>query len=165
MADFLHSYPITASFEGGYSNNRADKGGITYRGLTQKYDPKCPIWEKLKGYMPLQDGEIIPDLEADVKQWYKRYYWDAIKGDYIDSQRLADLIFDFHVTSGQAIKILQYLLNLTEDGIFGNLTLQAVNNAPDTLFDQYKEARRQYYLSLNQPTFIKGWLKRVDGFN
>lgn len=166
MADFLKAHPFIIQHEGGYVNDPDDKGGETYRGITRKNFPSWPGWETVDNYKPLNRGEIINSgiLDASVNQFYKLHFWDNIKGDRIDNQSVATYIYDWYVNAGRnAIKELQRVLGITDDGLFGNGTLAAINAADDTLLAKLHEAREAYYNRIatgGNAKFLKGWLNR-----
>ncbi|CBA16246.1 N-acetylmuramidase [Xanthomonas albilineans] len=175
MADFNVFFPTLLRYEGGFVNDPQDPGGATNKGITlatfRLYAKSLlqvePALENLRALTDAQAGRI-----------YKTCYWDAVHGDAIALQPLADIVFDFYVNAGNnAIKLLQRVLNeqqsalqLIDDGKLGPATLKAVIAAdqPD-LYMRYKQGRRDYYQRLvaARPTlgkFLKGWLARVEAF-
>ncbi|MBX9449808.1 MAG: hypothetical protein KL787_08855 [Taibaiella sp.] len=97
-------------------------------------------------------------------------FWDRIKGDYIQDQKLAEFLYDYYVHSGaRAIKKVQNLAGVADDGIFGNITLRAINNTdPVRLFQDLKTERRNFLTSLSkqsgQAKFLKGWMHRINTY-
>lgn len=173
MAEFLSAYAVVMKNEGGYSNRAADKGGETYAGISRKWHPIWKGWDIVDKYKPLKQGQHIKNTELSslIKQFYKMNFWDAIKGDYIDSQRIATFVFDWQVTSwDDAVKALQRAANVVPDGKIGSKTILAVNEADEgKVVEQMKTARKEYYRQLvvkdpNQRANLKGWLNRVDSF-
>jgi len=74
------------------------------------------------------------------------------------------------VNSGShAVKAVQKVLGLEQDGIMGKMTISAINaeiEAP--LLARLKAVRTNFYRSIvaNDPTqskFLNGWLNRVEG--
>lgn len=173
MAEFLEAYKKTAIHEGGYANVRGDRGGETYKGIARNIHPKWQGWAYVDKAKPLKHNAIIRSDELDslVKLFYKRNFWDRIKGDYIRDQRLAEFLYDYYVHSGaRAIKKIQKLANVDDDGILGNITLGVINNAdPNKLFQALKTERRNFLTALSkqagQAKFRKGWMNRVDSFS
>lgn len=183
MADFDKAYEKLKVSEGGYVNNPNDKGGETIWGIARKYQGNNKylrdFWRELDTYKQslkdltgqnfvkqlntLCNGNSI--MQNCAKSFYKNEYWNKIKGDYIKEQKLAENIFDFFVTSGDdAVKILQSILGITKDGIFGSETLDALNNSEIAINNAYTNARINYYKSLNQEQFVKGWIARAEKF-
>ena len=107
--------------EAGYVNLKSDPGGATNRGITQKtYD----AYRRAKG-VPVRDVRDIDDVEvrAIYREQYARPVWfDALPSgvDYA--------LFDFAVNSGvsRAVKYVQRIVGVRQDGIMGNQTLSAI---------------------------------------
>lgn len=133
MADFEQAIPIILKDEGGYSNNKSDKGGETYCGISRLDNPNWVGWKIIDGYKmahPLHNGDIIKDtvLDGFVHAQYKAKYWDKIQGDNISSQRVANFLFDWFVNSGyHAVEHLQKCLDIRADGVMGSGTVAATN--------------------------------------
>ena len=70
----------------------------------------------------------------------------------------------------QAVKTLQRALSIADDGVFGNDTLSATNNAEATkLNNDYCVGRENFYKDLvkrkpQNEKFLNGWLIRVKRF-
>lgn len=145
----------TLKHEGGYSNDKKDSGGETKYGISKKAHPN----EDIKNLTKERAIEI-----------YRNQYWKKPKISLIEDDSISQKVFDIgvNVGSNRSIKFLQRALNeiynsLTVDGIMGNHTLKATNAADkDKLLYLYKKHAKQYYESLNQPRFIKGWLNRLE---
>ena len=168
MADINKALDILLRAEGGYVNDPSDPGGATYRGITltvfQSYYGKAMTAQNLRSMTYDQTVHI-----------YKAGYWNKVKGDDIRTQAVADIIFDFAVNSGvsTAVKKVQQVLiarghrTVKADGLFGPVTLKAVNEDKDqpALFNDIKAARVRYYESLmKNPSlkkFLKGWMNRL----
>ena len=163
MADFERYAPILKRLEGGFVNNPADKGGATNMGVTLA--TYRAIFGKNK---TIYDLKNITDAE-----WSQimKVYWNAVKGDQINNQSIANLVADWNVNSGTTgRKAIQKALGLYADGIFGQKTLAALNAEPQKcVFCKIKAAREQFYTSIVQKTpsqavFLKGWLNRLNQF-
>jgi lysozyme family protein len=146
--------------EGGYVNNPKDPGGPTDRGITQKtYD----AWNDLKK-RPRKAVKGITQMEAD-NIIYEQYML-PVKFSSLPSG-VDYAVVDFSVNSGAsaAVKVLQRVLGLKEDGVLGVVTLAAINKVdPAKLILEYGEARMKFLKSLKTwNTFGKGWTKRVMG--
>lgn len=172
MAEFLNAYKRTAVHEGGYANVKGDRGGETYKGISRVNYPNWEGWKIVDENKPLKQNAVIKSdkLNGLVSTFYKRNFWDKIKGDYITDQPIADFLYDYFVHSGKrAVISLQEILNVTPDGIFGAKTLSALNNADeDSVFLSIYEERRTFLIALskkpNQSKFKTGWLIRVDSY-
>lgn len=149
--------------EGGYVNHPKDPGGATNRGVIQRtYDG----YRKRMG-KPQQSVKKI--TMAEVMDIYKSQYWDAVKGDELPAG-LDYAVYDFGVNSGptRAVKFLQQLLGVTQDGQMGNQTLGALADiSPEDmrdLIENYCEKRWNWMKTLGTfKTFGKGWTRRVMG--
>ncbi|UKE45747.1 glycoside hydrolase family 108 protein [Xanthomonas cerealis] len=175
MADFTVFFPTLLQHEGGFVNDPVDPGGATNKGITlgtfRRYAKSLLQLEP-----SLDNLRALSDAQAAVI--YKTCYWNAVHGDEIALQPLAEILFDFQVNAGSnATKLLQRVLNdqkptlqLPAYGKFGAATLVALLAADQRdLYARYKQGRRDYYRRLvdAKPAlgkFLKGWLARVDAF-
>lgn len=74
------------------------------------------------------------------------------------------MIFDFAVNAGPgtSAKRLQGFLNITQDGMIGPETLDAVKNYEPAFLIKWLGASQQtYYRQLGMPEFLDGWLNRT----
>lgn len=169
MADVNKLAPIIFKWEGGFVNDPIDKGGATNKGVT------IATWKQC-GYDKDGDGDIdIDDLKklnlSDATIVLKKYYWDRWKADQIKNQSIANILVDWVWGSGvHGIKIPQRLLGVVSDGIVGNKTIEAINNAEQSeLFKKIWLARKEFLNGIvqrnpSQQRFIKGWLNRLNDF-
>lgn len=154
--------------EGGFVNNRADKGGPTNYGITLK---TLATW---RGH---------PVIIADVKQltvveareiYTKRYYLDA-QVDKLPA-RLQPPMFDACVNHGpaNAWRMMQQACNalgaeLQTDGEPGPKTFLEIGLSDESeLLALFNARRRAFYMAIverdpSQGIFLKGWLNRLDG--
>lgn len=157
MTKFDTSHAITAKWEGGWSDHKADPGGKTNWGITQA---------TLTTYLgrAASAGDIRNLTKSEAKQIYKKLYWDRVTGD--DLPPGLDLaVFDFGVNSGpsRAVKALQSILEVEPDGWIGDETLQAIKESNlILLINQYCDRRLAFLKGLKTwPVFGKGWSNRV----
>lgn len=74
-SNFDRAMPLVLAHEGGLVDHPKDPGGRTNRGVTQRvYD----AFRRRKS-SPTRAVDHITD--AEVKDIYRRQYWDAIRGD------------------------------------------------------------------------------------
>lgn len=158
------------SWEGGFANDPADRGGATNKGVT------IATW-KAQGWDKNHDGKIdVADLKLitddDALYIMKRNFWDRWKADDIKSEPVACLLVDWVWGSGVwGIKIPQDMLGVKADGIVGPKTLRALGSQdPHQFFERLKTRREQYLRDIckSRPAnnkFLKGWLNRLNAMN
>lgn len=163
MADINKVISHIFQVEGGFVNLKADKGGPTSMGITQK---------TLEGYrgrkVTVDEVKNLTKYEATLI--YKKNYWDKLKLDQVNSQSVADMLMDFAVNSGvsKAAKVVQGLVGVSQDGIIGPKTIEAINKEnPKDLFQKLWDYRNNYYESIvrnnpSQKVFLKGWKNRLN---
>jgi lysozyme family protein len=168
MASLDHYFAHLLAFEGGYVNDPVDPGGATNKGVTMQTFTRYA--KTLLGVEPTLENLRTLTVEQ-ARKIYKTGYWDTLHCDEIPDQALAEIIFDFYVNAGSnAVRLLQQILKLMEDGVFGPATLRALLAAdPISLYRDFKAGRRDYYRRLvkRRPSldkFLKGWLRRTDSF-
>jgi hypothetical protein len=157
-ARFDACMPFIFKAEGGYSDNANDPGGPTNFGITLA---------TLKAY----DGN--PNLTADAvkaltpemaKEIYRTAYWNRMQCGSLPPG--LDLeVFDFGVNAGpsEAVKTLQKIVGVTQDGSIGPITLAALGQLkPKDVIGRYSDARLAFYKAVNNPEFEQGWANRVS---
>lgn len=149
--------------EGGYTDDKYDKGGKTKYGIIEEEARKYGY----KGHMK----DLTLELAKEI--YFKKYY-KKNRLEEIDNDEVALSICDWTVNSGAwGLKKAQQTLNelgynLVVDGIFGTKTLQALNTVDVNKFlELYHEKQRLFYNNIvkrnpTQKKFLKGWLNRVD---
>ncbi len=122
MADFTIAYNRTKPFEGGYVNDPDDLGGETYKGIARRANPKWEGWEVVDFHKTLpnfpRNLENNQKLQNLIPAFYKKYYWNPFWGDKLNSQQIANEIYDQCVNLGvnRALKIAQRSAGLKETG-------------------------------------------------
>jgi lysozyme family protein len=169
--------------EGGYNNTPGDRGGRTYKGISEKNFPAWEGWKIIDKYEPIKDNYLIKDEQLDnmVYRFYRDNFWSSLRLQEINSQPLAEEIYDTAVNTGSstAVKFLQMALNLLnknqkdyknilEDGVMGWITTSLANQCPyqaallKTLnglqFMRYVEICRR---DESQEKFFMSWLNRT----
>ena len=78
-------------------------------------------------------------------------------------QGLDLLVFDAAVNQGQACaaKMLQAVLNVTQDGIVGPATIKEARRAPNVITDYFARRMYQYSLTPQNVRFGSGWYRRL----
>ena len=167
MADVTKLIPHILKFEGGFVNDPDDLGGETCKGVTYK---TYKLYKRRKG-LPEPTVEDLKNLsDEEFTDILKTMYWDNCLGDRINSQSVANAIVDWAWNSGTvtAVKEVQRILGVEDDGIIGNITLSAINSrSPLPLFGAIQTARKFYIerICISRPKnkkYYKGWMSRIS---
>ncbi|EEX75340.1 glycosyl hydrolase 108 family protein [Leptotrichia hofstadii] len=164
MERFERIFDYLLRVEGGYSDDKNDKGGKTKYGITEEEAREFGY----KGNMQ--------DLTKDfAKNIYLKKYYLGNKLDKVVNDKVALSICDWAVNSGRnGTKNAQIAVNqltnanLDVDGIIGNKTLEALNSVDsDKFLEVYHNLQRIYYkgkveADRTQEGFLTGWLNRVQ---
>lgn len=135
MAKFDIAYKLTSVNEGGYTNNHDDSGNWTGGKvgvgnlIGTNFGISAPVLcEFLRKTATIEDMKIISELT--VMTIYRKSYWNVVHGDEIVSQDEANSIYDSAVNMGcgQAVKLAQASLGITETGKMDMSTLNKLNN-------------------------------------
>jgi len=167
MADARTAFLISIDdeHEGGYQNNPNDRanwtGGHVGVGtlVGTKYGITC---------LDLP-GVSIKDLTTDqALSFYMEGYWKPLYSQISDqamANKLADMGILFGV--GTAIEVLERVLRLPVDGVFGPNDLAMTNNGGIILLSSYKGQLHAHAVAVaaanaNDAEFLKGWNTRID---
>lgn len=148
--EFNKAVNLVLKWEGGYVNHPQDPGGETKYGITKRSYPH----------------KDIKNLSLDdAKRIYYRDYWIA-NGIHLLPGSVKFPVFDSCVNQGPgfAVKRLQKVLRVSQDGVLGPITAKAAQDFTDKrkLVYEFMDERLEHYLSLRTfSTFGKGWLRRV----
>ncbi len=136
-ADFMTSFNKALSSEGSISNNKNDKGGFTYKGISRTKHPTWPGWKIIDSIFRSTDYQSVPpfnqsfnhtliqsqlvqqlnnnpDLQNLVIDFYRTEFWNKIQGDLLPSQLIADELLESSINLGvsEASVNLQRTINL-----------------------------------------------------
>ncbi|NWO18818.1 glycosyl hydrolase 108 family protein [Leptotrichia sp. oral taxon 223] len=164
MDRFERIFDYLLRVEGGYSDDKHDKGGKTKYGI---------IEEEARDFGYKGD---MQDLTIDfAKNIYLKKYYLGNKLDKVVNDKVALSICDWAVNSGRnGTKNAQIAINqltnanLDVDGIIGNKTLEALNSVdPEKFLEVYHNLQRIYYKGLveadnTQEKFFLGWMNRIE---
>lgn len=156
--NFQASLKKVLKHEGGWADHPKDPGGATMKGVTLGSFRKF-----VKPKATKDDLRKITDEQLSTV--YRRNYWDAVLGGELPDG-LDYAVFDFAVNSGpsRAVKHLQKILGVSQDGRVGPATLRAIeeNNVFD-LIERLCDSRMAFLRKLGTwSTFGKGWTSRVS---
>lgn len=156
-SNFPRALAKILTYEGGFSDNAADLGGVTDQGITLT---------TLSHFLGRQASvsELQSMSDQLVSSIYHGTYWAALQCDALPPG--VDLmVFDAAVQHGpgRAAKFLQSAIGATADGVIGPSTLAAVGLAkPADIVETISAEREGFYKSLKTfSVFGKGWLSRL----
>jgi lysozyme family protein len=145
MAEFAVSIELVMHSEGGYwkgfSDTFKDPGGETYQGIARNFHPNWDGWtfiDEQKKIGPISWNTKFPQLEKQVRHFYRQTFWEPLKLSEIKDQAVANSLMDLAVNlgSGRAVSKLQMMLNqrwnqvLKVDGNLGPKTIEVLNKLP-----------------------------------
>ena len=150
---FDEAFARLLGHEGGFSDHKADPGGKTQFGITERV-------ARAHGFT----GDMRTLTRDEAKRIYRADYWEPVRADELPQQVRFD-VFDGAVNSGvkQSIKWLQRAAGVTDDGVIGPKTLAAVHaQTPDRVAKRYNGHRLRFMKDLkNWPSFSRGWAERI----
>lgn len=147
--------------EGGYADHPSDPGGATNMGITHK---TLARWRGIDPWWDLPKTEIRALARSEASAIYKALYWERCKaGSLPPGVDLA--VFDYAVNSGpdRAVRVLQSLVGVVQDGFVGPVTLAAVQKRDArALIEALCDQRMGFLQRLAAwATFGRGWTSRV----
>ena len=155
---FARCFAVTVGEEGCYTANPDDPGNWTGGeiGMGACHGTKFGI--SAASYPALDIASLTLD---DARAIYLRDYWEPIQGDKLPPA-FAMLLFDAAVNSGvaTAVRWLQTILHVVEDGILGPVTLSVLLEWQLIVLCVHFQIERITHLPDN-PRFIDGWRYRV----
>ena len=142
--------------EGGYVNNKNDRGGMTNLGVTRR------VYEDWVD-RPVSEQEMRDLTPEDVAPIYRKNYADRIHFDSLPSG-LDWACLDWAINSGASrpAKAIQRAVGATADGVIGPKTLQLVaEKDPKFIIDYVYTVRQAFYKGLDDfKHFGRGWSRR-----
>ena len=185
MAVHTNIIPFFYRWEGGESNDPKDSASSYHCGVDKIHTVKGVTYKSWVGVFGTDQVDRF--LEMNHEDWgliFKSKYWDAVKGDQIKHQSIADCLVSWAWGSGAktAIRQMQRVLGVTVDGLIGPQTLGAINSSNEKeLFKKCVAARRAFFHYITTPSngrsriarkryennrrFLRGWLRRLDAFS
>lgn len=162
-ARFGRCLTFTLREEGGVSNDPADRGKLTNRGVTQE------TFEFAIRHGLVRAASVRDLTDEDVKAIYHALYWIPSRAAELPAP-LDLCLFDAYVNHRPkvAVRFIQAALKVDQDGVIGPKTIEAALEVPSmlTAVERYAYWREQFYRRLvdsdeSQAKFLRGWLNRV----
>lgn len=150
------------NMEGGYSDDRADTGNY-YNGqfIGTNHGISAPLLAEVLGRTPTVDD--MKNLTAEeASNIYKERYVTQFGIDELPRD-VQEIVFHGVINSGgHAIKAVQQLLGLKQDGVVGPKTREAMRNA-DFTREQFRDALLSRYRGFRTwPEHGRGWTNRFN---
>jgi len=151
-------FALVLKHEGGFVNHPKDPGGMTNLGVTRTN------WELFLDH-DVTEADMRARTPEMVKPFYKKNYWDRIRGDELPSG-VDYAAYDLAVNSGtgRAAKYLQQIAGVTADGVIGPRSMEAIKKCDaEDVVDELCNMRMTFLEGLGTfETFGKGWTIRVN---
>lgn len=141
-SEFETAMKYLYSVEGGYSNNKADKGGATNFGITQA---TYNSYRKNKGKAAQSVHNITKN---EVEEIYFNNYWCLSGANKVKNKAIALILFDSAVNHGVGAAKQMYVRAGDNVENFLNLRLEKYNAI----------VKR----NPSQKVFLKGWNNRIN---
>lgn len=164
------------------SDDKQDRGGQTYSGISRVYWPSWEGWPLVDEW--IRTGENNPLLPDMVRNFYRVNFWDRIQGDKLSeiSPAIAVEMFDSAVNMdvAQAVRFLQEGYNvggggameLVVDGKLGPVTLTTIkvylssmpgsrSTNEEILLNCMNGEQYIFYKNNPQHKRYRGWFRRL----
>ena len=164
---------IVLKAEGGYQCDHDDIGN--YNSYGDLIGTNFGISARL-----FPDVDIKRLTKEQAKIIYFNSYWQPMNLEGIKNANLVLHLFDHGVNAGKrnAIRMVQKIVEVKQDGICGAVTTKAINTFQQpifvvdgygmisTVFEHFKYARYKYYadLTIRRPVtkkYLRGWYNRI----
>ena len=177
---FDEAYAFTSKWEGGFSDNKYDAGGVTKYGISlvflRDFVKEFPYTAKQLNIPEYPMAENIRGLDRKTaRAIMRKAFWDKMRCVQYPSV-FAFAVFDCGVNSGcaRSIRIAQQSFNknnpdktqLVVDGILGPKSLNAFHGASKEMALTCIDLREDFLNGIvksrpTQKVFLKGWLNRT----
>lgn len=158
--------------EGGYQESKEDRGNIirpdgTILGTNYGITPQVYAEYRGTSVDTLQPEDIKNITEQEAREIYKNKFYNRTRIKDIKDENLRANVFDMGLNAGprNAVKIIQKLLGVKEDGILGPKTLEKLNSV-GVDNNIYSDKRLDYYKSITNstPNEQVSWARRANHF-
>lgn len=167
MTRFEYCLRFVLAREGGYSDHKADRGGATNKGITQK------TYDAFRQEAGLLTRPVFSITDNEITAIYRLKYWNVAKCGLLHDP-LDLYVFDSAVNHGpaRAVKLLQRALGVPDDGLLGPKTIEALHEEiaagqlPE-LCRNFLAIRQDFYDDIidndpSQQVFADGWANRLE---
>jgi lysozyme family protein len=166
----------------GYQNLFNDKGNWTQGSIGKGIQAGTNMsisayWRSGYEGREFTASEMRALTKAQALDYFKRGFWDAVRGDEINNQLIANIIADMKSSAGgNAIKELQKAISsistpIQIDGAFGTQTLNAINQLDASrqikLYNKFRENMINYYTRIgigNNAVFKNTWIRILNKY-
>lgn len=156
--NFARSLALVLKSEAGWSDNPADPGGATMKGVTLANFRRYVQADATK-------DDLRKITDAQLATVYRKFYWNAIAGDDLpDGVDYATMDFAVNSGPGRAAKYLQAVVGVPQDGKIGPATIAAARAKPaGVIIDALCDSRLAFLKRLPiWGEFGRGWSSRVE---
>lgn len=105
------------------------------------------------------------EIKTSVALFFKKEFWDKLRLDEVQSQKICNEIFlsACHIGSRNAIKLAQKQVMVLQDGLIGKYTLKALNAYNEKIFDtEFDKLEIENYSKMAVfETYKNGFVKRA----
>lgn len=152
LTKFQKGYDILKTLEFGkrpekFLHQNKNEDYLTLGGCYEKYWKNSIDWEFVHKTLTACNYEMErasvmlyndSRTRAEVAQFFKKEFWDKMRLDEIQSQKICNEIFLHGVHRGtkNAIKLAQKQIGVSQDGVIGSITIRALNNYNEDKFDR-----------------------------
>lgn len=162
MSLFDRAVERVLEHEGGYVDDPLDRGGETNFGITAR-----TLRDARDSRIVGREATVATLTREQAIEIYRAMYWRRAGCDRLPGP-LAVVVFDFAVNSGPAtaVKALQRVLRVDDDGVLGEQTAAAARRTGERTVAQLCRARLELMADLiarapEQKRFRGGWFARV----
>jgi len=183
MPSFEEAYKLLVKAE--YSNNpnnflhiNKEEDGFTLGGIYSKWHPKAIDWSFITRVYEMNRRDIkktsqclywdVP-TQSQVFTAFKQKYWIKHKLGQIHSQAIANkLLLAIVNVDIDAVKYIQRIVGEDDDGIIGQITLDAINSESEYfVLKEFNDAMLKHYDEVieNNPKLAfnkNGWEARLE---
>lgn len=183
MANYRKIIPFIKAWEDGLSSDRNDLAAAVPSPIK---DPKTGhyyhtnkgiTYQTWKAYMGSNAAQRFVNMSnEDWERIWKNGYWDAVDGDQLKSQAIADAIANWYWGSGtyavtnavEALNSLKKGKPLPYTSAMNAQLLAALNKVNESDFlEAYRKEQAAFYKAIvnrnpSQAVFLKGWMNRMN---